>query len=181
MKLTVKSEKRALFLETVIEFMKGNNIFSDYVSRDRDTAGQIQKSIFLELEENKLPGAIANSFRYSDKKSTEWVKNHFHWEKKTITTVNNFPFMATNHRPDAVLDLPDGCRVAIEIKKGYTGAEIRAGIGQAIVYATQFDFVLYLFVDTTDSRDILSASSGVKEQSLVKSLWDNYNIRFDVV
>ena len=177
----VKSSKRVNFIEDVVKLMKSNSFFSDYVRRDRDTEGQIQKSIFLDLEVNKLPKAIGKAFGLESKKAKEWVGENFAWEQKTTVTVNNFPFMATNHRPDAVLTIPGGRRIAIEIKKGQGGAEIRAGIGQAVVYSTQFDFVIYLFVDTTESRDIQSASGGEKEDQLISSLWEYYNIWFDVV
>jgi len=72
-------------------------------------------------------------------------------------------------------------RIAFEIKKGNDSAAVRAGIGQSIVYSTQYDFVLYFFVDTTAGGDIYNAQSGEKEKQLIESLWNNYNIKFKVV
>ncbi|MBA7662699.1 hypothetical protein ES703_70730 [subsurface metagenome] len=72
-------------------------------------------------------------------------------------------------------------RIAFEIKQGDDSRAFRAGIGQSIVYSTQYDFVLYFFVDTTAGGDIENAQSGEKEAQLTKSLWDVYNIKFVVV
>ena len=46
------------------------------------------------------------------------------------------------------------------------------------IYATHYDFVLYLFVDISDDKRIQNAQGGVNELSLTGELWDNYNIKF---
>ena len=58
---------------------------------------------------------------------------------------------------------------------------IRAGIGQSLVYATQFNFVIYFFVDITPGLDIKNSMTGKREANLMQSLWDNYNIKFQAV
>jgi hypothetical protein len=175
----VQTQKRIQFLDSILEAMKKHEIFSDIVSRKNDTEYQIQKNLFLRLQ-NELPNLLISSFGYSEKKAKHIVKNNFKWEQKKTTTVSTFSFFATNHRPDAELEF-DNLRIAIEIKKGDNGLAIRSGIGQSIVYYTEFDFVLYFFVDTSPGNNIKSNCSGGKENLLIESLWNNYNIKFIVV
>ena len=93
-----------------------------------------------------------------------------------------FPFFATNHRPDGLLTIYD-LRIAFEIKKkGDNGNALRSGIGQSVVYSTQYDFVLYFFfVNITSGHDIKSSRKGEREQYMVDSLWKNYNVKFYIV
>jgi len=67
------------------------------------------------------------------------------------------------------------------VKKGKTGSAVRAGIGQAIVYTTKYDFVIYLFVDTSEGAKIKRSRNGRKERYVLNSLWENYNIHFSVL
>jgi hypothetical protein len=49
------------------------------------------------------------------------------------------------------------------------------------VYSTAFDFVIYMFIDTSDEKKIVNGASSLMEQAYLKSLWDNFNIKFLVV
>jgi hypothetical protein len=180
MKKAVQTEKRSAIVNKIISSFKKNNIFSGIVSTKNDTEAQIQKSLFLLLEK-KLPSILRHLFNFSQKKSKEIVEKNFKWEQKIATSVPSFNFFATNHRPDSVLEIKKGLRIAIELKKGDSGQALRAGIGQAIVYSTQYDFTIYLFVDTTPKGDIKDSHSAKKEKALINSLWKNYNVKFIVV
>ena len=109
----------------------------------------------------------------------EMYFKNYKWEGDVNTTVNHILFMGTRNRPDMVVEM-NGIKIAIEFKKGKTGADLRAGIGQSLIYATHYDFVLYLFVDISDDKKIQNAQGGVNELSLTGELWDNYNIKFIV-
>lgn len=174
-----QTKKRIRFLDSIFDVMERHELFSEIVSRKRDTEAQIQKMLFLKLQ-NELPNLISSTFGISPKKSKLLVNHNFVWEQNKKTTVHNFSFFATNHRPDAVLEI-EKLRIALEIKKGDGGLAIRSGIGQSIVYSTQFDFVLYFFVDTSSGGDIRSSYKGEKESSLIDSLWKDYNIKFIIV
>ena len=176
----IQTKKRVKFLETTIRKMAKHELFSKAVSRKRDTEPQIQKALFLRLED-ELPKILQNIFSVTKEKAQKIVRNDFAWEQNVNTTVNNFSFFATSHRPDSVLSVKNELRIAIEIKKGDSGSELRVGIGQAIVYSTQFDFVIYFFVDVSPDNDIKSSVTGKKEKELINSLWNNYNIKFKVV
>jgi len=175
----VQTKKRIEFLDKILSAMESHELFCDLVSRERDTESQIQKALFLRLQK-KLPWIIQSIFGYNEKKANKIVDTQFAWEQKKKISVKNFPFFATNHRPDAQL-VVDNLRIGIEIKKGDNGLAIRSGIGQSVVYSTQFDFVLYFFVDISKGFDIKSSTSALKEAELIKMLWDSFNIRFRVV
>lgn len=174
-----QTQKRVKLLNVILDEMEKHEIFSEIVERKNDTEDQIQKSVFLRLE-SVLPKIISDIYGFPNSKSKSIVKNHFIWEKKVGKTVNNFSFFATNHRPDGLLTIDD-LRIAFEIKKGDNGQALRSGIGQSVVYSTQFDFVLYFFVDMTPGRDIKSSRKGEREQYMVDSLWKNYNVKFFIV
>ena len=87
--------------------------------------------------------------------------------------------MGTENRPDMVVDM-NGLKIAIEFKKGKSGSDVRAGIGQSIIYSTHYDFVLYFFIDISDDKTIKNAQGGVNETEFVELLWEQYNIKFIV-
>ena len=179
MKLARKTEKRTKLLDRILDVMKKNEFFSDEISRGSDSENQIQRVVFSRLE-MELVKILPDVERINADRAKAKIHDSFAWEKKKNVNVPNFPFFGTNHRPDAVLTIDD-IRIAFEIKKGHAGDTLRAGIGQAVVYSTQFDFVLYFFVDTTKARDIRNSLGAKKENQLVHSLWENYNVRFVVV
>ena len=108
------------------------------------------------------------------------AERSLYWETDKSVTINNIIFLGTQHRPDFLVDIY-GLRIGVEIKRGDDGGSIREGIGQSIVYSTTYDFVVYLFIDITPDKKILHSYKGQTEKDMVDSLWQNYNIRFDVV
>ena len=95
--------------------------------------------------------------------------------------MKSFTFYGTNHRADAVFEVEENFRLAIEIKKGNSGSSIRSGLGQSIVYSANYDFVLYFFLDTTPNKSIANADRAPHENDLTENLWDDFNIRFIVL
>lgn len=175
-----KTSKRIALLDGIIKIMEEHEWFSEIVARKKDTEGQIKKALFLRLRKD-LPNLFMSLLNINASKASDIANKDFKWEQNRDTIVKNFTFFNTSHRPDAELTLPEGIRIAIEIKKGQDGGALRSGIGQSVVYSQKYDFVLYFFVDTSDSASIKSAYTGVDEEDLIKSLWNNYNIRFFVV
>lgn len=175
-----QTTKRIKLLDGIIKIMEEHEWFSEIVTRKMDTESQIKKTLFLRLRK-EFPNLFMNLLNLNESKANDIANKDFRWEQNKNTTVKNFAFFNTNHRPDAELILPEGIRIAIEIKKGQNGESLRSGIGQSIVYSQKYDFVLYFFVDTSDAASIKSAYSGVDEGNLINSLWKNYNIKFFVV
>ena len=172
-----KTDRRVKLLKSIMSRMKNHNMFSKHVSRKRDSESIIQKNLFLSLEE-KLDEFLV-TYGMNDKKSKQIVAN-FQWEQKLTTTVNNFTVFSTNHRPDAILDLED-FRIGIEIKKGEGGGTLRSGLGQCLLYSSEFDFILYLFVDITPNQNIQKSTNGSREKEIIEDLWQSHNVMFDII
>lgn len=102
------------------------------------------------------------------------------WEGNVNTTVRNIQFMGTANRPDMTVEI-GGINIAIEVKKGNRGSALREGFGQALIYSTVFDFVLYLFIDTSEESRIVNGATAVTEERFLENIWDNFNIKFVVV
>lgn len=102
------------------------------------------------------------------------------WEGNPKTTINNIQFMGVQHRPDFEIQFKD-LKIAVEVKIGKRGSDVRGGLGQSLVYAEEFDFVAYLFVGTSEDKKIKKGCEEKKEQLVINSLWANYNIKFAVV
>ena len=177
--MTKKSERRTKLLNNIMLKMKRHSMFSTKVSRKLDTENVIQKQLFLSLEDNESLKNMLTEYGVNEKKSSEYVTN-FQWEQKLKTSVHNFTIFSTNHRPDAVLNLDD-IRIGIEIKKGDSGASLRSGLGQCLLYSTEYDFVLYLFVDTTPNQNIQKSIEGEREKHIIDGLWKDNNVIFDII
>lgn len=121
--------------------------------------------------------------RLSDKAIRRKAGQSLFWEGDVNTTVNHVRFLGVQHRPDFVVKA-GGIRLAVEIKRGENGSAVRDGIGQSFAYAAcgDFDFVAYLFIDTSKDKKILeSVERDDTTAAFIRSLWENYNIRFTVV
>lgn len=116
----------------------------------------------------------------SDKQADKIVLNDFKWEGDNNTTVHHFVRFGKQHRPDAVLEV-DNLKIAIEIKQGDSGASLRSGLGQCLLYSSVYDFTIYIFVDKTKSSDIKNTISAEEESNIVKQLWELYNTKFIIV
>lgn len=174
-----KGQRRVKFIEDILHEMKNHDTLRKTIKRNSKDEKDIQDAVFSTLD-SRLPAIISDHYDISIKASKKKVRNNFNFEKKSNCAVSNFPFFGTNHRPDADLSIY-GTDFGFEIKKGSSGGSIRNGIGQSIVYSTQFDFVIYFFVDTSKGRNIKNVTEGDKESNLVDSLWNSHNIRFVVV
>lgn len=86
-------------------------------------------------------------------------------------------FMGTKNDPFLIVDM-HGVKIAIELKKGKRGIDLKDGIAQSMIYSTYYDFVLFLFMDVSEEKRIVNAQGGVNEKSLVSELWKQWNIKF---
>jgi hypothetical protein len=177
MKQKSKSLKRIELLDLVSESITHDDIFAviDYKNKSED---QIKQFIYPHLVE-ALTGRLVGA-GVEKSKAKERVKRALKWEGNVNTTINHILFMGTLNRPDMVLEL-DGIKIAIEFKRGEKGADLRSGIGQSMIYSTHYDFVLYLFIDTSTDKRILNSRGGGNETSFIELLWDKFNIKFIVV
>jgi len=172
-----KSQKRIDFIDLVSEAITHDDIFGtiDYKNRSED---QIKQFIYPHLVES-LTQYIVDQEGKEKQVAKDYVKKNLKWEGNVNTTVHHILFMGTQNRPDMILEM-NGLKIAIEFKRGQSGSDLRSGIGQSMIYSTHYDFVLFLFVDTSDDKRIKNAQGGVNETEFVSLLWDQYNIKFIV-
>ena len=177
MKLASKSQKRIDLLDLVTEAITHEDIFGtiDYKKKSEDA---IKQFIYPHLVES-LTRYVVEEQGKDKETAKELVKKNLKWEGNVNTTVNHILFMGTQNRPDMILEL-NGLKIAIEFKRGQKGSDLRSGIGQSMIYSTHYDFVLYLFVDTSEDGKIKNAQGGVNETEFVDLLWNQYNIKFIV-
>ena len=177
MKQARKSQKRIDFLDLVTEAITHEDIFGtiDYKNKSED---KIIQFIYPHLVSSLTEYVMETQGKDKDS-AKDFVKKNLKWEGNVNTTVNHILFMGTQNRPDMVLEI-NGLKIGIEFKRGQKGSELRSGIGQSMVYATHYDFVLYLFVDTSDDSRIKNAQTGVNETEFIDNLWNQYNIKFIV-
>jgi hypothetical protein len=178
MKLKSKSQKRVAFLEYVSEAVTHQDIFGT-IKYQNQSEEKIKQFIYPHLVES-LTELVVKERGIEKLDAKELVKKALKWEGNVNTTVHHILFMGTQNRPDMVLEM-NGIKIAIEFKRGDKGSDLRAGIGQSMIYSTHYDFVLYLFIDTSDDKRIFNATGGVNEQEFVEMLWDQYNIKFTVI
>src|SRR6056300_714095 len=177
MKLAGKSQKRIDLLDLVTEAITHEDIFGtiDYKKKSEDA---IKQFIYPHLVES-LTRYVVEEQGKDKETAKELVKKNLKWEGNVNKTVSHILFMGTQNRPDMILEL-NGLKIAIEFKRGQKGSDLRSGIGQSMIYSTHYDFVLYLFVDTSEDGKIKNAQGGVNETEFVDLLWNQYNIKFIV-
>ena len=174
-----KSGKRVHIVDQIMGLLKSDVIYKtiDYRNRSESWIKQYMHQPFI----NKLKEIYRElSPEQTDKNIERKAKRSLLWESDVNTTINNFLFLGAQHRPDFVVQI-DGLRIAVEVKRGESGQSVREGIGQSLVYASEFDFVCYIFVDVSKDKKIRCSLDKAGERFFVKSLWEHYNIRFDVV
>ena len=178
MKLKSKSQKRIAFIDYISEAVTHQDIFGT-IKYQNQSEEKIKQFIYPHLVENLTEYVVKEQgLEKSDAK--ELVKKSLKWEGNVNTTVHHILFMGTQNRPDMVLEM-NGIKIAIEFKRGDKGSDLRAGIGQSMIYSTHYDFVLFLFIDTSEDKRIFNAPGGVNEQEFVRIMWDQYNTKFIVV
>ena len=178
MKLASKSKKRIDLLDAIQDGITSREIFDtiDYKTQSED---KIKQFIYPHLLE-QLTEYIIEKKGFSRGLAKHKARSIVKWEGNKNTTVKNMHFMGTANRPDMTID-SDGIKIAVEFKRGDRGSSLREGFGQSIVYSTVYDFVIYMFIDTSEDRKIYNGSSAITEQSFLENLWENFNIKFAIV
>lgn len=178
MKLASKSKNRLAILDLIQDGISTKEIFEtiDYKNQSEDKIKQFMYPSLL----NKLTEYVMEKKGFSRSLAREKAKTMIKWEGNVNTTVRNIQFMGTANRPDMTVDI-GGVNIAIEVKKGNRGSALREGFGQAMVYSTVFDFVLYLFIDTSEDNRIVNGATALTEENFLENIWNNFNIKFVVV
>ena len=178
MKLASKSKNRIAILDMIQDGISKGQILEgiDFRSQSED---KIQQFIYPNLI-NQLTDHVMDKKGFSRSLAIERAKTMVKWDGNTSSQVRNIQFMGTTNKPHMTLKI-EGINIAIEIKKGNRGSALREGIGQSMIYSTIFDFVLYLFIDTSEDRKILNGSSAITEENFLNNIWDNFNIKYNII
>lgn len=178
MKLSSKSKSRLELLDMIAEGISSPDVFNviNYKSQSED---KIKQFVYPHLVD-ALTEWVMQKKDFSRALAKEKAKAMLKWEGNVNTTINHMQFMGTANRPDMIVETND-LKIAIEFKRGTSGSDLRSGFGQCMVYSTIYDFVLYMFIDTTSDSKIVKASNGIAEQNFLEDLWNNFNIKFVIV
>lgn len=178
MKLSSKSKSRLELLDLITEGITSRDVF-DTINYKGQSEDKIKQFIYPHLLDS-LTEWIVKKKDFSRALAKEKAKTMLKWEGNINTTINHTHFMGTANRPDMIVETGD-LKIAIEFKRGTSGSDLRSGFGQCMIYSTTYDFVLYMFIDTTSDSKIVKASSGIAEQNFIEDLWNNFNIKFVIV
>ena len=165
---TVKGKKRIEIIEMIANACAESQYFK-FAKYENKSESEIKEHLYNTIVRN------LNDNYYNNKLEDVFPVVQFEADKRD--TVNNKVFFGVGHRPDMIYK--DDFTVAIEIKKGDVGSDIRAGLGQALVYSSVYDFVLYFFIDTTTDKKIKKSLSDSSNEAVLRwQLWDWHNIWF---
>jgi hypothetical protein len=172
-----KTQKRILMIDHIMRALTSPNVHTRVNPKNPEVL--IQSFLLPELRKE-----IKNVYRsvYPEQREVTIARKSdeaLHSECDISTPVHHIEFLGVRHRPDFVVEI-DGTQIAIEVKRGSSGADVRSGLGQSLVYTTVYDFVCYLFIDVSPNRDIASSLKGPEESFLFEKLWEDFNIKFAV-
>lgn len=181
MAIAVKSMKRIEIVQKLMEQLKTPEVFkvANYKSQSEDKIKTQQYPHIL----NEVSKLYQDYHGMKPDNAKKKAKLTLLWEGNKNTTVNNTLFLGTFHRPDLVLEFEEGLRIAIEIKRGETGAAIREGVGQAVIYTSSgaYDFTVLLFIDTSKEGKIVHSINGEHEKKFIEKIWLDNNVLFGVI
>jgi hypothetical protein len=179
LKSAQKSSARTGLINLITEAITHDDIFTTINYRNK-SEDEIKQFIYPHLLSQLIDRELALKPKTSREAAKARLKKSLKWEGNVKTTVHHILFMGTQNRPDMVLEA-GGLKIAIEFKRGDKGSDLRAGIGQCLIYSTAYDFIVYLFVDTSRDKRIRNAQSGEREAAFTQMMWDRFNTRFAVV
>jgi len=171
-----KTEKRNILLNTIMNVISDKDIYDEIgFKKSEDKIKQhMYQPLKAKINEHFINQGV--SVKTAKNKTLKSLK----WESHNKQTMHNMVLFGTQHRPDMEVCL-DGIKIAIEVKKGDKGSDVRAGFGQCLVYSTAYDFIIYLFVDTSKDKRIKNSIESKKEKFVIDSLWENHNSLIKVV
>lgn len=179
LKATQKSSNRTGLIDLITEAITHDDIFTTINYRNK-SEDEIKQFIYPHLLNQLIDRELALRPNLTRESAKAHLKKCLKWEGNVKTTVHHILFMGTQNRPDMVFEA-GGLKIAIEFKRGDKGSDLRAGIGQSLIYSTAYDFIIYLFIDTSLDKRIRNAQTGEREAEFTQMMWDRFNTRFAVV
>ena len=175
MKLASKSKNRIAILDMIQDGISSKQISTAFLkNQSEDDINRIAYPKLLDAVSEYVMGKKGFNRSLAREKAKTMIRCNDGFNIKTTN------FMGTSNMPNMSLDI-NGFKVAIEFKKGNRGSSLREGIGQSLIYSTSYDFVIYMFIDTSDDNKIVNGAMSVTEQMFLDNIWDNFNIKFVIV
>ena len=176
----VKSQKRISFVNGLVKVLESRKIYWG-MPKSIDEKGFID-SCRIPIEQ----GLAKLFLKESQSSNKEWAerkaRSSLFLERNAKTTVNNTLLFGTQHRPDMLVKHGNDYRIAIEFKVAHSGDEVRAALGQCLVYASEYEFTIALVLDATSTGKIKRAyDKGELESQLIEKLWEDFGIRVVIV
>ncbi len=176
-----KSELRTWIVDQILNAIRGEDIFStlDYKKKNEAFLKQYMhqplQRCMLDIVRRVYP-------KVSPATHAKKAKDALLWEGDVKTNVSHVRFLGVQHRPDFVVEIGE-LKIAVEVKRGEKGSAIREGIGQSLVYSCsgKFQFVVYLFVDTSKDKRLRNSLQQSADAAFIESLWNEFNVRFAIV
>ena len=170
-----KTELRVFIVDEILDTLRGDNIFRTLDYRNKSEP-YLKQYMHQPLQQRMVKIVHRMDPRLSQKAKEKNAKRALLWEGDVNTTISHTRFLGVQHRPDFVVQLAQ-IRIAVEVKRGEAGAAVREGLGQSLVYAasSDFDFVVYLFIDVSKDKKILRSLENENDRAFIDSLWEDYN------
>ena len=170
-----KTKRAEKVLDRLIEALTDDHVYKKYRFKSLDEI-HMQQALDGVLRRGIKDYYKHNGRGYRENTLDRKARRALTWEGDQQSSISGTKLFALSHRPDFVVEM-EGLRIAIEIKSDDSGSGIREGIGQALVYATDHDFVIYLMIDTSRNHAIVDSVNNDPEKSLIEKLWLSHNIR----
>lgn len=174
-----KTKKAIEVIDLFIDHLTNERIYRNYNYRSL-------RECFMRIPLNEvLRLALEDCFRYRhpsylDRTIQRKAEKSLVWEGNPTKSITPTKLFGVTHRPDFTIEI-GSMRIAVEIKTDDSGSMIRSGLGQAIVYSTDYDFVICLLIDTSPDAAISKSVDCEIENDLIRTLWNDHNIRFVIV
>ncbi len=172
--LAKKSTKRLKIIRSISDVITDDKIFTQIDIHNMSEAKIMgfMKRYFEEgledLYKDISPGLKESTY---EKKANEALV----WGPDSSTFIPAVNLLGTRNIADYLVNI-EGMQIALEVERGEDGKSVRDGLGQCIVYSTDYDFVIYLLIDISKEENILNSLENTKEQRLIGSLWENHNV-----
>ncbi len=179
MRMRRRTKRAEEVLNHLVKTLTTDRVYQTYDYKSRDES-YIRQALYEALRLGIRDFYKRKTPHYSKSTLDRKARRALTWEGDARTSIRGTELFARSHRPDYVVDM-ENLRIAIEVKSGDSGSGIRNGLGQALVYSTDYDFVIYLMIDTSRDSAIANSANNDPERSLIERLWFSHNIRMVLV
>ncbi len=166
-----KTKKAVEFIEYLHSFIISNPQFRKNVKDKSEVQIQTElRPLLVRYLEEYFRGAGYKDAIAKANKSFYWEGQEGRYGKGRKKT-----FGSRNY-PDFIITAP--YLIAIEYKQSERGSTVKHGIGQSILHTLndEFQYVYFLFHDTSSDKRIENSISEPHESKLIEKMWSDFNV-----